>query len=129
MAFVEFNKNPKGKKVGDCVIRAISTALHQDWDSTYIGIMLEGFTLKDMPSANNVWGEYLKKAGYERRVVPSTCTYCYTIRDFCEDHQEGRYIVATGSHVVAVIEGNYLDTWDSGDEIPVYYWEATHGIQ
>ena len=25
-------------------------------------------------------------------------------------------------HVVAVIDGNYYDTWDSGDKIPIYYW-------
>lgn len=126
--FVSFNKNPLRKKVGDCVIRAISTILGTDWDTAYTGIMLEGFAMKDMPSANNVWGEYLNRSGYERKVIPSTCTFCYTIRDFCDDHPEGRYIVATGSHVVAVIDGDYFDTWDSGDEVPVYYWEKVNGI-
>ena len=26
-------------------------------------------------------------------------------------------------HVVTVQDGKYYDTWDSGNEIPVYYWE------
>lgn len=126
--FVSFNKNPLRKKVGDCVVRAISTILDTDWDTAYTGIMLEGFAMKDMPSANNVWGEFLNRSGYERKIIPSTCTFCYTIRDFCEDHPTGRFIVATGSHVVAVIDGDYYDTWDSGDEVPVYYWEKVNGV-
>ena len=27
-----------------------------------------------------------------------------------------------GGHVVAVEDGNYYDIWDSGDEVPTYYW-------
>jgi hypothetical protein len=25
--------------------------------------------------------------------------------------------------VVAVVDGDYYDTWDCGDEVPVYYFE------
>jgi len=31
-------------------------------------------------------------------------------------------ILATGTHVIAVGDGNYYDTWDSGQEVPIYYW-------
>ena len=131
MGYVSFNKNPAGKRVGDCVIRAISTVLDEDWDRVYVDIMLEGYTLKDMPSANYVWGSYLYKKGFSRYIIPNDCPKCYTVRQFCEDHPEGKYILATGSHVIAVLDGgNYVDTWDSGDEVPVYYWERReiHGL-
>ena len=49
---------------------------------------------------------------------------CYTIEDFCADHPMGLYVLGTGTHVVTVVDGNYYDTWRSGDEIPQYYWEA-----
>ena len=39
------------------------------------------------------------------------------------DNPYGRYILATGEHVVAIENGDYYDTWDSGDEIPIYYWK------
>lgn len=26
-------------------------------------------------------------------------------------------------HVVCVQDGYYYDSWDSGNEIPIYYWE------
>lgn len=34
----------------------------------------------------------------------------------------GRYLLALDQHVVAVVDGDYYDTWDSGNEIPIYYW-------
>ncbi len=55
--------------------------------------------------------------------VPDTCPHCYTIRDFAYDHPFGTYLVGTGKHVVTIIDGNYYDTWDSGGEIPIYYWK------
>lgn len=122
MGFTRYNANPINNLVGDCVIRAISTLMDQSWDDTYFGVVSEGFLLKNMPSDNSVWGRYLRRNGYERTMIPDTCPDCYTIRDFCYDHPNGKYLLATGTHVVAVIDGDYYDTWDSGNEIPIYYW-------
>ena len=121
--FVEVNLNPYKKSVGDCVIRAISMAEDEEWDDTFIDLMVKCFRLKDIPSSNYAWGSFLHDLGYTRNIVPDTCPDCYTIRDFADDHPEGIYILATGTHVVAVKDGNYYDSWDSGDEVPVYYFK------
>ena len=47
----------------------------------------------------------------------------YTVEDFCADHPKGTYVLGTGSHAVAVVDGFYYDAWDSGNEIPIYYWK------
>ena len=127
--YVNYNANPQQKQVGDCVIRAISTVLNQDWETTYIGLAIQGFMMSDMPSSDSVWNEYLKAKGLTRHIIPDACPNCYTVRQFADDHPKGRYLVFVGQHVVAVIDGNYIDTWDSGDRVPIYYWEVNNGIQ
>lgn len=122
MAYVPYNPNPAGRVVGDCTIRAISLLTNQDWDTVYVGATFEGFLRKNMPSGNDTWGAYLNRLGYIRRGIPDTCPFCYTVKDFCKDHPVGTYLLALDQHVVAVKDGNYYDTWDSGNEIPFYYW-------
>ena len=122
MGFVFYNPNPSEKFVGDCVIRGISKIEKQAWEDTYIGISVQGLFMNDMPSSNAVWGAYLKSKGYRRYAIPDTCPDCYSVFDFAEDHKRGVYLLATGAHVVAVCNGDYYDAWDSGKEIPIYYW-------
>ena len=123
MSYIYYNPNPMGLSVGDCTIRAISKITDTSWEITYLNLILQGYKMYDMPSANRVWGEYLRENGYIRRIIPDTCPNCYTVRDFCVDHPVGRYILGTGEHVVAVVDGNYYDSWNSGNEIPIYYFE------
>jgi hypothetical protein len=127
--YCEYNPNPNGKRVGDCVIRAIAKAMNMSWDAAYASIALQGYLMKDIMSSNVVWGEYLRRHGYKRYVIPDTCPDCYTVREFCEDHPEGKYILATGSHVVVAEDGCYFDAWDSGDETPVYFWRLRDAVQ
>lgn len=122
MPFIVYNANPVHKQVIDCTVRAISKVTGKDWDEVYIGLSVKGFEAKDMPNSNAVWGEYLHSLGYERRFIPNNCPNCYTVKDFCKDNPVGSFILATGNHVIAVIDGDYYDTWDSGDTVPLFYW-------
>lgn len=118
-----YNPNPKNRLVDDCVIRAIALLTDQTWDNTYIGITMAGFDEKDMPSSGRAFSKYLSDVGFKRYVIPNTCPNCYTVRDFCSDNPKGNYLLVTDKHVIGVKDGNYYDTWDSGDEIPMYYWQ------
>lgn len=122
MAFNFYNPNPSGKSVGDCTIRAISRALGQDWFTTYVDLAIEGFRMCDMPTSNAVWGSYLRRKGWVRYPLPNTCPDCYTVGQFVEDNPYGDFILALSGHVICVSDGNYFDSWDSGREIPIYYW-------
>lgn len=120
--FIKYNPNPTASRVGDCTIRAVSKAMNQSWEDSYIDLCLYGLLLGDLPSANSVWGKYLRENGFKRHIIPDTCPSCYTVNDFCEDHKKGVYLLALNGHVVTVCDGDFYDTWNSGDEIPVYYW-------
>ena len=95
MAYIYYNPNPLKLSVGDCTIRAISCALNQSWVETYMGLVNQGYQMYDMPSANRVWGQYLKNNGFKKYQIPDTCPSCYTIKDFCYDAR-GRYILGKG---------------------------------
>lgn len=69
-----------------------------------------------------VWGKVLKELGFKKQIIPETLPEEYTLKDFCRDHPNGVFIIATNNHVVTVINGDYYDTFDSGDENPVFYW-------
>lgn len=126
MSFQYLNLNPLHHRVGDCAIRAISAALDQSWDETYIGVCAKGLELADLPSSNHVWGEYLKGHGFTRHLAPEHKEGgIYTVEDFANEHPQGTYILALSEHVVCVKDGTILDSWDSRDEVPLFYWSKS----
>lgn len=120
MIHVQSNPNPLNKRVGDCTVRAVALATDESWNDTYMQLCLKGYSMADMPSSNVVWGAYLKDKGFTRH---TECEDCYTVREFARDHPEGIYVLGCGTHAVVVKDGNYFDSWDSGDENVIYYYE------
>lgn len=120
--FKKLNVNPLQRRADDCTIRAISVALDEPWEKVYSDVCIEGLKLYDMPSANHVWGTYLKKKGFQRHIIPDSCPQCYSVAEFARDHPKGIYILALKGHVVCVKNGCYIDAFDSGERIPIYYW-------
>lgn len=129
--YVYLNVNPDKKRTTDCVIRGVSFVLDQDWETTFTHIAVECIKEHDMPEYNYVWAGYLRRRGFRRFMIPDTCPNCYTVKDFCRDNPVGTYLLvivgygSDGGHVVAVRDGNYFDIWDSGNEVPTYYWVKT----
>lgn len=118
-----YNPNPQHNRVGDCAVRAICAATGRDWEYVYVGLSLRGFMGGDMPNANHIWGDYLKHCGFVQRLVDNHYRVHYTVDNFCADHPKGIFVLGCDEHVVTVIDGQYWDSWDSGGEVPIYYWE------
>ena len=115
------NPNPCNVLVGDCVIRAVSISQDDSWHKTHENLCDLSRQMCNMPSANIVWGTYLKSKGficYEPR-------FPITVRQFCISHPYGCYTIGTGEHAVTVIDGDWYDIWDSGDEYVSYYFERS----
>lgn len=116
-----YNPNPTAARVGDCTVRALSKACNKEWDDIYLDLCVYGLMNCDMPSANLVWGRYLHDHGFVKELIPYENPHC-TVESFANRHKKGTYVMALNGHVVTIIDGDYYDTWDSGQEIPLYYW-------
>ena len=119
-----FNPNPRHlNPVGDCTVRAISKALNIPWETAYIDLVMQGYSVGDMPSSNAVVNSYLRSKGFRKHTIDDRCPDCYTFADFAKEHPKGIYILGTGTHLACVESGLIRDSWDSSDCIPLYYYE------
>lgn len=122
--WIRLNANPKNKNVGDCVVRAIAVATGKTWHGVLDDLHVISSMEADMPSSNDVWGLYLYLMGFDPFLLPDACPQCVTVREFARYFPRGRYIIGTGSHAIAVINGNYYDTFDSGSLTPSYFFKV-----
>ena len=103
-------------------MRAVSIALGVDWETAFAMLAQNAFAMGDMPSSDSVWGATLRQHGFYRKSIPDTCPDCYSAKDFCADNPKGVFVLGFGGHVATVIDGNLLDSWNSENEIPQFYW-------
>jgi hypothetical protein len=114
MKFLKSNPNPKGHKVGDCVVRAMTYATNQKWDDTYQQLCGLGFILKDMPNGRKTTDEFMKQKGFTKMKMPRRDDRTkYTVRELVEElHPKGTIVVQVANHTACVINGELLDLWD-----------------
>lgn len=120
--WVRCNPNPRRKHVSDCVIRALAIALKKRWYDVYDDLYVVGRVEANVSCDNEVWGLYLRMNGFEPFLLPQSCPRCTTIREFTRYYPKGTYVIGTGSHAVAIVDGDYYDSWDSGNEVPSFFW-------
>lgn len=93
------------------------------WEETALWLTTYMLKLHETIVDNDVWKDFMLNRGYKLYQLPNTCPMCYTLRQFADEHPSGKYLACTGSHVIAVIDGDYYDTWDSGSEIISYFFK------
>lgn len=120
--WIKCNVNPAKNNTADCVIRACAVALNKTWLQVSDEIYALSRSYYLSMSDDRLWGRYLYQAGFVPFLVPESCPGCVTIKRFCLIYPKGTYIIGTGSHAVAIVDGDYYDSWDSGEEIPSFFW-------
>lgn len=127
MSWRYYNPNPTGRMVGDCAVRAVSSALGISWEEAFDLITENGYEMGDMPSSDAVWGAVLRQHGFYRQAIPNDCPDCYSAEDFARENPEGTFVLGFGGHVATVKNGTILDSWDSSREIPQFVWYRKDG--
>lgn len=123
------NKKDVKDQYGDCTIRALSKALNVSWIEAFdsmIPICREEQTsnIFDVPAKKRA--TLLEQLGFTYTGVSNKKgTTRPTVDDFAKKHKTGTYIAMVAHHAVAIVDGYYYDTWDSGRK-PMYgYYELT----
>lgn len=133
--YKEINLNPKGNKVGDCVIRAIANAEGRTWYEVFDDLVKLARKNCFIPNDKKNYKTYLKLKGYkkigvkyddiegrQRRLTP---------RDFHGMHDQeghdlawGTYLVAQANHLTVVKDGVTEDSWDCSNRAAYIIWKV-----
>ena len=115
----EFNPNPKDRNIGDCTLRSYCAAFGISWEKAFdiaskvakenasmIQYMADKILIEEFNCV--VDEKYNKKSvkGKDR----------ITVNEFAMTHPYGKFILHVPKHQVTVINGEYWDSWDSGDK-------------
>lgn len=118
MSFVYYNAHPKGKRVGDCVKRAISKVT----DTDYMEVQRNLNRLKrelgaEEFNSNKVLDEFIKRNGFLIMSFPAKVGEPRMNGErFCKAYPRGRYILRMAGHWAACVDGVIYDTWDCSEK-------------
>ena len=121
--FTFYNANPKGRYTGDCVFRAICTALEQTWEQTVMEMAelscKNGYALNDTKGI----AKYMEYKGWKKMNQPRKHDNTkYTGKEFCKIFKGTCVANIGGGHTVCIKNGKVHDTWDSTDGSIGNYW-------
>ena len=116
-----FNINPMGRREEDCVCRAISLALEEDYYTIQDKLELIGCLFECDELCVCCYKHLLD---YVYRLDRIEEVHGMTVEEFADAFPRGTYIVRVPQHCTCVISGNIIDIWDCRDEIVDIVWEV-----
>lgn len=118
---------PKGADKNDCQVRAMATARSMPyraaWELLYA---LQGehrwcsFCLVECLKAGDRRVGFVRELSFPAKRGQRRMTGA----QFCKRYPKGRYILRLSHHVVAVVDGEMFDTWDSSRKCVYKAWEV-----
>lgn len=124
--YVFLNVHPKGKIVGDCVKRAITTAAQMD----YMEVQRQLNRYKRVTGAES-FNEYTNCYPFVEKVLGGRKISFPAKKGqprmngtrFCEAYPKGRYILSMAKHWSCCVDGVIYDTWDCSEKCVYQAWE------
>lgn len=118
MGFTYYNANPDKLIRNDCVCRAISKALHKDYND--IAIMLYKNAKENNCECLNIncYEKMLDRLGIEHYKVLDEST----IDEISQDFKDRVVIIRIKGHLTVSMYGEIIDIWDCRNEIATDFW-------
>lgn len=118
------NKKDLKDDYGDCVIRSLTKVLDMEWLQVFDELLPYARELQCMPNGKPCYEKFLKNKGFIYNGISNKKgSKRPTFDRFAKDHKTGTYVLRVAHHLVAVVDGFYYDTWDSGESSMYGYWE------
>lgn len=118
------NKKQSSKGTSDCVIRALTKVMGKEWLEVFDDLTVIAREAQTMPNNKECYTKYLTDNNFKYTGISNKKgTKRPTVYSFAKEHKNGTYFVVVANHVVAVVDGAYYDTWDSGECCLYGYWE------
>lgn len=121
-ARIRYNANTRGASVGDCVKRSLTIAYSMDYDQVAAElnrINRNSYHFEEGYSKEPVFRKFIEARGDHFQAIHGDLP---TVEEFCEQHPSGVYLLLVSkskatntSHMVAVVNGDYYDSWGSGN--------------
>lgn len=112
------NKKDIEDKYGDCTVRALSKALGVTWLEAFdamIPLCREEQVSNIFNAPIKVKVRMIEKLGFKYHGISNKRGSTRpTVEEFARAHANGTFMVSVANHVVAVVDGKYYDTWNSG---------------
>ena len=115
--FTYHNANPRGRRVNDCTVRAISLATGRTWDATYEKLSKFAQAQAIMPDEVDYIDEYLER-NFDR-VYCQNCKNKKTVGEIADMFPRGIYLITMRGHITCCIDGIIYDTFDPSS---YYVW-------
>lgn len=110
-------------KYGDCVIRALTKVLDKSWVEVFDELVPIAREIQTMPNCKPAYEEYLKSKGFTYQGISNKKgSKRPTVESFTKEHPTGTYYLNVANHCIAVVDGKFYDTWNSGYKSLYGYW-------
>lgn len=116
--FVYYNRNPKNEIDIDCVVRAISLALNQNYYLTEEMLINVGYLFKCEELEVDCYSYLLENVlGFKRRRGHGR-----KVEEILRQYPTGTLLIRIEGHLTCAIDGKIRDIWDCTDEIVDRFW-------
>nr|DAY29876.1 MAG TPA: hypothetical protein [Caudoviricetes sp.] len=121
MKYSFLNVNPLNKITSDCVCRAISLALNEDYYviEKKLKLIAELFECKELCVCCY---KHLLDDVYKLKRIKIHKEM--TVKEFLNRHKKGIYIMRLEGHLTCGIDGRLLDIWNCEDKIVDLAWKV-----
>ena len=113
------NVNPKGKRTGDCVIRATALALGVDWECASDMLYDQAKECACEMSCLGCYSAMFEMLGFKKCNARGQ-----TVQEIADANKDNTVLVRIKGHLTCVVKGMVHDIWDCSNEVADCYWLA-----